>query len=57
MFDLSFSWGFYLSISESLRTDDNSSIKIFLKWDFTKSEDIDDNKTDVKKEPHKPVLC
>ena len=56
MFDMSCPWRFYLSILDSLRTDDDSSIKIFLNWVFTKSEDIDDDQADVKKEPDGPVL-
>ena len=56
MFDMSFSWRFYLSILDSLRTEDDSSIQIFLNRVFTKSEDIDDKQTDVDREPHRPVL-
>ena len=50
------SWRVYLSSLDSLGTDDDSPIKIFLKRVFTKSEDIDNNQTDVKKKPDSPVL-
>ena len=54
---MSSSWRFYLSILDGLRTDDDSCIQIFLNGVFTKSEDIDDNQAEVKRESDRPVVC